>query len=682
MIRMQFPRLSPERASNLGLVAGRRTRRQSFRLEPLEGRLLLTGGPTDYTVNTTSGGYSGTGDSGSLAYVINLVNANTNSAGSLMNFAPSVFPAGQVTTIYLSSAEAPLAISSPDLVIIGNGDVGISGNGHAQVISVTSTGDVGLNGVTISGGSAANGGGIDNAGNLSIDGCEITDNTASIDGGDIFNSGTMTITMSTVSDGSAPGGGGIENTGKLTMTSVTLSGNTAGGSGGGLENAGTTDILEAMFDDDTANAGGGIFNASGTLGLCDATVAGNSATTQGGGIVDAGTLTAVNDTIVSNTALASGTGGGVSVTSPDVATLSNTIVALNLAGTGSSAVASDIGGTVASSSSYNLIGTGGAGGLTNGAGGNQVGVASSAVGLSPAGLANNGGSLETIALLPTSPAVDAGSAALAFDTVGDQAILYDARGVGFSRTNPGGLVDIGAYELLTAAPITGLTVSTQPPAYVAPNADFGLAVTVNTSPGEVDTTYNGPVTIALVGPTSATLGGTLTVDAANGVATFSGLSLNDTGTYTIQATVGAATIKVVTSAIIVQGPPQIVSESMLTTGKGASRKITGIKLVFNEALSADSANNPPAYAVTQSIKQGKKMITEAVGVAPSYSASSDSVTLKFAIRPTFALGGKLVVMGTGSNRLTSASGIALGGTSPGKGGKNATFTILANGSGI
>jgi hypothetical protein len=442
-------------------------------------------------------------------------------------------------------------------------------------------------------------------------------------------------------------------------------------------------MIEATFNGNTANSGGGLFIASGTLGLSDATAAGNTATTQGGGIVNDGTLVAVNDTIVFNTVGASGTGGGLSVTSPSVATLVNTMVAPIVAGTGSSAAASDIGGTVASSSSYNLIGTGGLGGLTNGLAGNQVGVASSAVGLRTAGLAKNGGVLETIALLPTSPAVDAGSAAVAFDFVGDQAILYDARGSGFSRFNSGpsaNLVDIGAYELTTAAPITGLIVSTQPSAYVAPDSDFGLAVTVDTSSGAVDTTDNGPVTIGLVGPTSATLSGTLTADAANGVATFSGLSLNDTGSYTIQATVGAATIKVATSVVIVQGPLDIVRESILATGKGASRKITRIKLVFNEALSAESADNAAAYAVTQSIKQGKKTKSEAVGTAPSYSASSDSVTLRFAFRPTFALGGKLVVKGTGPDRLTSASGIALGGTKPGTGGKNATFTILARGS--
>ena len=38
--------------------------------------------------------------------------------------------------------------------------------------------------------------------------------------------------------------------------------------------------------------------------------------------------------------------------------------------------ADDIAGTVSTTSAYNLVGTGGSGGLTNGVDGNQVGIAS------------------------------------------------------------------------------------------------------------------------------------------------------------------------------------------------------------------------------------------------------------------------------------------------------------------
>jgi len=56
-------------------------------------------------------------------------------------------------------------------------------------------------------------------------------------------------------------------------------------------------------------------------------------------------------------------------------------------------------------------------------------------------LANNGGSTQTMALLPGSPAINAGSNALTpVDT------QYDQRGAGYSRIGDG-TVDIGAFEL-------------------------------------------------------------------------------------------------------------------------------------------------------------------------------------------------------------------------------------------
>ncbi len=52
--------------------------------------------------------------------------------------------------------------------------------------------------------------------------------------------------------------------------------------------------------------------------------------------------------------------------------------------------------------------------------------------------------------------------------------------------------------------------------------------------GRVDTAYNGPVTLSLVSNAAgATLGGTLTVAAHDGVATFSGLTIDRGGSYRI-----------------------------------------------------------------------------------------------------------------------------------------------------
>ena len=117
----------------------------------------------------------------------------------------------------------------------------------------------------------------------------------------------------------------------------------------------------------------------------------------------------------------------------------------NTDGTGNNAPADDIGPDFFtrhfSASAYNLIGTGGAGGLTNGINGNLVGVATPGLG----DLANNGGPTQTIAVLSGSPAIDAGNTALAVDAHGSP-LTTDRRGPGFPRV-VNETIDIGAFEV-------------------------------------------------------------------------------------------------------------------------------------------------------------------------------------------------------------------------------------------
>ena len=60
-------------------------------------------------------------------------------------------------------------------------------------------------------------------------------------------------------------------------------------------------------------------------------------------------------------------------------------------------------------------------------------------------MANNGGPTQTIALYAGSPAIDAGSNALAVDPTTGHPLTYDQRGAGFPRI-VNGTVDIGAFE--------------------------------------------------------------------------------------------------------------------------------------------------------------------------------------------------------------------------------------------
>src|SRR5208337_4266759 len=115
------------------------------------------------------------------------------------------------------------------------------------------------------------------------------------------------------------------------------------------------------------------------------------------------------------------------------------------------------------------------------------------------------------------------------------------------------------------APATQLVVTTQPPASVTANAPFGLTVTAENQYGAVDTTYTGPVTLVLSGGTSgAVLGGTVTGTAANGVAAFTGLTINTAGTgYTLTAS--SSTLTSATISVINVTPATVTATQLVDT---------------------------------------------------------------------------------------------------------------------
>src|SRR5262249_29629472 len=72
-------------------------------------------------------------------------------------------------------------------------------------------------------------------------------------------------------------------------------------------------------------------------------------------------------------------------------------------------------------------------------------------------------------------------------------------------------------------------------------SSFGLSVAAEDPDGSIDTTFSGPISVALGNhPEGASLGGTLTATASGGVVTFTGLTLNQPGSdYTLDATSGS-----------------------------------------------------------------------------------------------------------------------------------------------
>ena len=344
-----------------------------------------------------------------------------------------------------------------------------------------------ISGMTITGGNAQQGGGINNNGTLTATNVNFTANIANSGGGGIYNVGLATIINSTVTHNSnssnSYSGGGIYNGGVLIAINSTFTGNSATSSvGGGISGGGTITVIGSAFASNSAYAGGGIYSDSGTLtatsdtfngniatalggGICNSTTAivtnstfaGNSADT-GGGIYNIGPLMATNSTFTDNSAEI--TGGGIE--NYDTLTLNNTIVADNTAPLGSTIYGQDgpnIHGQVQPTSAFNLIGDGS--GITNltaleePALSNLIGTTADPINPLLAPLADYGGPTQTMALLPGSPAINAGSNALAVDANGNQ-LTTDQRGAGFPRIVRA-TVDIGAYELMQT-PLTPIVV--------------------------------------------------------------------------------------------------------------------------------------------------------------------------------------------------------------------------------
>ena len=302
---------------------------------------------------------------------------------------------------------------------------------------------------------------------VSIFGFSITNGSApGNNGGGVFNEGgdsaTLRLSNCNVGGNSADFGGGIFNSnGTLTVDNCTISGNEAGFSGGGIANSaldGTANLIitNSTISDNsaTANDGGGIINgaAGSALALAsvivgNSTFSGNSATGNGGAIAnaaDVGTsarLTITNSTISDNSA--TGNGGGIYDAGTAEFEIGSTV--LNAGSSGENI----FNGGQATSLGYNLSSDDGAGILIGT--GDQINTDPM---LGP--LQDNGGPTFTHALLPGSPAIDAGDPSFAPPPP------FDQRGPGFDRVS-GGRIDIGSFEVQVGGTPTPTATGTASP---------------------------------------------------------------------------------------------------------------------------------------------------------------------------------------------------------------------------
>jgi len=415
-----------------GLGARRKGRRQRVKLraytliERLEDRVLLS----TYVVTNNL-------DSGPGSLRDDIKTSNAAGGVNTITFAP-----GLTGTITLTSGQLEI---SNDLTIAGPGaaSLTISGNNQSRVFLIDAGVTASISGITITGGRApdgtaslspgGNGGGIYSLGTLALSGDVIRDNTGGTgapglkggDGGGIY-AASLTASYCTVDSNSAgtggassgrsgdAGNGGAIFCGSAVITDSTIINNRAGVPGNVLFPPGVAGY---------PGTGGGIFSFD--LTLINSTLSGNSPVYgDGGAIRSNGLLRLTNDTVSGND------GPGLFVEQGD-AILNNTIVAPD-----------SVEGRLDPAGAHNLIGDGSKmTGLSSGDG-NQIGYPGYLLDPRLAPLGNYGGPTQTMALRTGSPAIDAGSNALAVGPDG-KPLLTDQRGY-YRIFN--GTVDIGAYE--------------------------------------------------------------------------------------------------------------------------------------------------------------------------------------------------------------------------------------------
>ncbi|MGH2922739.1 MAG: choice-of-anchor Q domain-containing protein [Solirubrobacterales bacterium] len=348
-----------------------------------------------------------------------------------------------------------------------------------------------------------------------------------LSGGGVFvdAGGVNILDQVVVKDNKAANGGGIfisSDTGaSLDIVRSMIIGNTANGApqgtGGGIRNQGELLVDSSTIANNSATTGsGGGISSGETSGdsavIVNSTIAGNKASSFGGGLqLSNGGLSLLSDTIARNTSNSddsgSEPGGGVSLTATG-ADFANTILAENVRGTAApvadQCVLGSGVGTTLDSDGYNLRSSDDPNPGVCGPHFNKPGDSVNPVPLLGL-LADNGGATETIALLPGSPAINAGNplppASMAYPACRPS----DQRGL--PRGGVTGICDIGAFEV-QPAPATGAGTPSPPSppnqfeiARVKRNKKKGTAnlFVVVPGPGEIGLEGKGIAEIAAEG---------------------------------------------------------------------------------------------------------------------------------------------------------------------------------------
>ena len=319
----------------------------------------------------------------------------------------------------------------------------------------------------------------------------VSGNSATEDGGGIYNRYVLNVANSTVSGNSATqDGGGLSSGRSLTILNSTLSGNRAGVNGGGLNNTGTLTLTNSTVSGNSAGQDGGGFRTSRTATVTTSTITGNTANQDGGGVYHADSTLILNETLISG----------------------NTASAL-----GAELYRRPSGTTITANNS-NLFGFGGNPRVTNFTpGGDDIVPDEDLTAILDTALRNNGGATTTHALVAGSPAIDAG---------GNCQPTTDQRGVARVDADGDGSrdCDIGAFEVEVIpqqqADLSITKADSPDPVFEGQQLTYTVTVRNNGPDGATGVTVTDPVPggvfLASATPSQGGCSGTATVTCALG----------------------------------------------------------------------------------------------------------------------------------------------------------------------
>lgn len=356
----------------------------------------------------------------------------------------AVVDVSSCATITLTQGELALAYSTA-ILGPGAGTTTISADHRSRVFESTGqtqgSGSLILSNLTVSAGRVSTTyqpavGGCISAAALTLNNSIVTDCSAHSDTnaaiGGAISATSLTLYRSTVAhnalssgSGAAFGGGAAAN--QFSCIDSTLSGNEASGvpgQGGGVAVYAGATIQGCTIDTNAADNAGGVLTLGGgtatdTVTIFNSTISGNQARSVAGGASIGAALSLRNSTIADNYAPSC-----AGLRAQRDARLDSSIIARNRSG---NAGCVDLAVTGTLTGAHDLVGA------DNGV--LPAGTLVADPHLTP--LANHGGPTRTHALLPASPAIDAGS------NPGNAGT--DQRDSGFARQAGAG-VDIGAYE--------------------------------------------------------------------------------------------------------------------------------------------------------------------------------------------------------------------------------------------